>query len=110
MNVEHTQDMNGLDCNCDKTLVVLRGIEEGNRFYTIHTKGNDPTWAWKEYNVTKYRAFIVLAYVDTDEEAQTILFGKEIAERLHLERLRERAKALQDARNLKEKVDILPAL
>lgn len=93
MSVEHTKDKNGLDCNCDKSLVVLEGIKKGNRFFSSHTKGEDPTWAYREDRVTKYTAYIVLAYVDNCKEAQTVLFGPKVAESLHLERLRERAKA-----------------
>ena len=78
--------------------------------FSSHTQGEDPTWAYREDGVTKYRAYIVLAYVDTCKEAQTVLYGTFIAERLHLERLRERAKAFQDARNTGKKVDNLPPL
>jgi hypothetical protein len=105
MNVEHTKDMNGLDCNCDKLLVVFIGIEHGNRFFSSHTKGEDPTLAYNKDGVTKYQAFNVIKYVDTCKEAQAVLFGPLVAERLHLERLRERAKAFQDARNLNKPVD-----
>lgn len=52
-----------------KPLVVLRGIEHGNVFYSMsHLKGEDPTKL-----MTGEVAYEVLAYCDTDEEAQKIL-------------------------------------
>lgn len=55
--------------NNTKQFVVLEGIEHGNRFYSMHTPGTDPTKS--AMGETWYR---VLGYADTSEEAQAILW------------------------------------
>jgi hypothetical protein len=49
--------------------VALEGIEHGNRFFTSHKAGDDPTKSAK--GETWYR---VLGYADTIEEAQKIIY------------------------------------
>ncbi len=52
-----------------KQFVILEGVQHGNRFYSRHTPGEDPTKSAK--GETWYR---ILGYADTSEEAQAILF------------------------------------
>jgi len=50
--------------------VCLEGIEHGNKFYTSHSDGKDPSKLWD--GTVAYR---VLGYADTPDEALEILHG-----------------------------------
>lgn len=51
--------------------VCLEGIEHGNRFYSLHTEGTDPTRSAS--GEIWYR---ILGYANTDEEAQRIIYPR----------------------------------
>jgi len=67
-----------------KKLVVLRNLESRQQFYSMTTPGEDPT-VMKDGTI----AYEVIAYCDTDHEAQTILFGKAFADREEIRRQKE---------------------
>jgi hypothetical protein len=52
--------------------VALEGLQHGNRFYTSHSEGNDPTKSAQ--GETWYR---VLGYANTPEEAFAIIYPTE---------------------------------
>lgn len=54
--------------------VILCGIKQGNRFFSTHIEGKDPT---KLLDGTV--AYTVLKYVDSVFEAQKCLFGEAFA-------------------------------
>ena len=51
--------------------VLLQGIKHGNRFFSVHIPGTDPTKSAK--GETWYR---ILGYAATTEEAQVKLYGR----------------------------------
>lgn len=57
--------------NTVEQFVLLEGIKHGNRFFSAHTPGNDPTKS--ATGETWYR---VLGYAATVEEAQHKLYGR----------------------------------
>jgi hypothetical protein len=52
----------------DKPFVVLEGIEEGNRFYTTNTRGED-----HRFLANGTEAYRVLGFADTGDEARKII-------------------------------------
>jgi hypothetical protein len=54
-----------------RPFVILQGLEHGNKFFTDHKQGDDPT---KLLDGTV--AYKVLGYADTVEQAQVFLYGR----------------------------------
>lgn len=57
-------------CGCCHKFVLLRGLEEGNEFFSTNTD-SDPTKSYDGEII-----YEVIGYADSVEEAQTKLYGR----------------------------------
>lgn len=58
--------------DAQKKFVLLEGIRNGNRFFTLNDTESDPT-----RGCTGNAWYRIIGYADTVEEAQIKLYGKE---------------------------------
>jgi len=88
-----------------KKLVVLQSLSTGERFYSMTWPDGRDSTIMADGSV----GYKVVAYCDTDHEAQTILFGKAFADREEVKRQKEAEERKQIEAIIPETMKLLGA-